>query len=401
MLGRGFRQAGHPRTLAAALIHFDVSFMIWVLLGALGAYIASDLGLSPAQKGLMVAVPPLGGAAFRLVVGAVAERNGFKRTGLVTLALTAIPLAWGAMAGGTFVQILGIGLLLGIAGSSFAVSLPLVAYWYPPERRGLALGIAGAGNSGTIIAALAAPRIAEHVGWHATMGLAAIPLTLAWFSFLVLAQEPPRPASAAEGSTSASLRLLGDPEARRLAMMYLVTFGGFVGLASYLPIFYVDRFGLTKVSAAGYAALCAGAGSLLRPLGGALADRLGGTRVLAVVLAAVAALALSLAALPGLAVTVAVLFLVLGGLGVGNGAVFQLVPKMFPSRVGAITGLVGAAGGLGGFLLPFALGQLAGATGTFATGFAVFASVAAAACWMVVRGRPNLPVAADIEVAAA
>jgi NNP family nitrate/nitrite transporter-like MFS transporter len=160
---RAFRSAGHLPSLSAALIHFDISFMVWVLLGALGAYVSSDLGLSPAQKGLMVAVPPLGGSAFRLIVGSLADRVGTKRTGLVTLALTLVPLTWGWLAGGTYGQVLGIGLLLGVAGASFAVALPLASRWYPPEHQGLALGIAGAGNSGTIIAALAAPRLAEHV----------------------------------------------------------------------------------------------------------------------------------------------------------------------------------------------------------------------------------------------
>ncbi|MGH9283016.1 MAG: MFS transporter, partial [Acidimicrobiales bacterium] len=166
MAAKSFFRVGHTPSLAAAFVHFDVSFMCWVLLGALGAYVASDLGLSAAQKGLMVAVPPLGGSAFRLLLGTLADRVGVRRTGLVTMGLTLVPLAWGWLAGGTYAQVLGIGLLLGVAGASFAVALPLASRWYPPEHQGLALGIAGAGNSGTLIAALAAPRLAEHVGWH-------------------------------------------------------------------------------------------------------------------------------------------------------------------------------------------------------------------------------------------
>ncbi|MDP8937186.1 MAG: MFS transporter [Actinomycetota bacterium] len=402
MSAKGFRSAGHPPSLAAALLHFDVSFMVWVLLGALGAYVAADLDLSPAQKGLMVAVPPLGGAAFRLIIGALADRVGIKRTGLVTLGLTLVPLAWGAFAGGTYAQVLGIGVLLGVAGASFAVALPLAAYWYPPEYRGLALGIAGAGNSGTLIAALAAPRLAEHVGWHATFGLAAIPVTLAWVGFAVLAKEPPRPAGHDPSLVgSASLRLLAQPDARWLSTFYLVTFGGFVGLTSYLPMFFVDRFGLTKVTAAGYAALCAAAGSFVRPVGGALADRLGGARVLAGVLGTVGALVAGLALLPPLGATVLLLFLVLGALGAGNGAVFQLVPERFPSRIGAVTGLVGAAGGVGGFLLPFALGFLEGATGSFAAGFVVLAAVAAGAALSVVGRHRTWRDARELEVAVA
>ena len=395
---KGFRRAGHTPSLVAALVHFDVSFMVWVLLGALGAYVATDLHLSAAQKGLMVAVPPLGGAAFRLLLGTLADRVGVRRTGLVTMGLTLVPLAWGWLGGGTYAQVLGIGLLLGVAGASFAVALPLASRWYPPEHQGLALGIAGAGNSGTLIAALAAPRLAEHVGWHAVFGLAAVPVCLAWVAFAVLAKEPPRPQPAL-GASNNPFSLLDEPDARWLCSFYLVTFGGFVGLAGYLPIFFVDRFGLTKVTAAGFAALCAVAGSFLRPVGGLLSDRLGGTRVLAGALGMAALLLLGAAALPGLAVTVALLFLTMGAFGVGNGSVFQLVPQRFPTRMGAMTGLVGAAGGVGGFLLPFALGSLKGSTGTFAAGFALVAAAVGIASFCVNRRQRAWATAWDLEVA--
>ena len=379
---KGFSRAGHTPSLAASLLHFDVSFMVWVLLGALGAYVASDLDLSSAQKGLMVAVPPLGGCGFRLILGSIVERIGIKRTGLASMGLTLLPLLWGWLGGGTYAQVLGIGLLLGVAGASFAVALPLVSRWYPPEFQGLALGIAGAGNSGTIIAILAAPRLANHLGWHAVFGLACIPVALTWLMFALVAKEPPpRPG----GPAGSAVSMLQEADARWLCLFYLVTFGGFVGLSGYLSIFFVDRFDMDKLSAAGYAALCAAAGSLLRPLGGALADRLGGTRVLTGALMIVAALATGLASLPGLAFTVAMLVFTMGTLGVGNGAVFQVVPQRFPSAVGPITGLVGAAGGLGGFLLPSALGSLEGSTGTFAAGFMVFAAAAVVASLAVTR----------------
>ena len=398
MATKGFRRAGHTPSLVAALVHFDISFMVWVLLGALGAYVSSDLHLSAAQKGLMVAVPPLGGAAFRLLLGSLADRVGVRRTGLVTMGLTLVPLLWGWLGGGTYAQVLGIGLLLGIAGASFAVALPLASRWYPPEYQGLALGIAGAGNSGTLIAALAAPRLAEHVTWHGVFGLAAIPVCMAWLAFAALAKEPPRPVTAL-GASSNPFTLLHDPDARWLCGFYLVTFGGFVGLAGYLPIFFVDRFGLTKVTAAGFAALCAAAGSFLRPLGGALADRLGGTRVLAGALGMACALLLGSAALPGLAVTVLLLFAAMGSFGAGNGAVFQLVPQRFPTRMGAMTGLVGAAGGVGGFLLPFVLGLLKGSTGTFAAGFAAVAVAVGVASVCVNRRQRVWSRSWDLEVA--
>jgi NNP family nitrate/nitrite transporter-like MFS transporter len=395
MATKGFLRAGHKPSLLAAFVHFDVSFMCWVLLGALGAYVASDLALTAAQKGLMVAVPPLGGAAFRLLLGTLADRVGVRITGLVTMGLTLIPLGWGWLAGGTYAQVLGIGLLLGVAGASFAVALPLASRWYPPEHQGLALGIAGAGNSGTLIAALAAPRLAEHVGWHGVFGLAAIPVSLAWVAFAVLAKEPPRPASTGRNPFS----LLNEPDARWLCAFYLVTFGGFVGLASYLPIFFVDRFGLGKVTAAGFAALCAAAGSLIRPVGGLLSDRVGGTQVLGGALGVAAILLFGIATQPGLAVTVVLLFAAMGAFGAGNGAVFQLVPLRFPARVGMMTGLVGAAGGLGGFLLPFGLGTLRGSTGTFATGFAAVALVVAIASVSSSRREREWSRAGGLEVA--
>jgi NNP family nitrate/nitrite transporter-like MFS transporter len=374
MDARRFRSAGHAPSLGAALIHFDISFMVWVLLGALGAFVAADLGLSPLQSGLMVAVPPLGGSVFRLIVGTLADRVGIKRTGLVTLGLTFVPLTWGWLAGGTYGQVLGIGLLLGVAGASFAVALPLASRWYPPEHQGMAMGIAGAGNSGTIIAALAAPRLAEHVGWHAVFGLATIPVAAAWLLFALLAKEPPRPTAARGRGVFA---LLAEADARWLCGLYMVTFGGFVGLSGYLPLFMVDRFEVTKVTGAGYAALCAAAGSLLRPLGGVLGDRIGAIRVLAVVLTVGTGLTLALATLPPLGPTVAVLFVLMGALGAGNGAVFCLVGARFGDRIGAMTGLVGAAGGVGGFLLPFVLGALRQATGSFGSGFVVLGAAAA------------------------
>jgi MFS transporter, NNP family, nitrate/nitrite transporter len=399
MATKGFREAGHTPSLVAALIHFDVSFMCWVLLGALGAYVAEDLGLTAAQKGLVVAIPPLGGAAFRLLLGPMSDKVGIKRLGQLTLGLTTVPLLWGCLAGDQLAGVLGIGVLLGVAGASFAVALPLVSRWYPPEHQGLALGIAGAGNSGTVVAALAAPRIAEHLGWHGTFGVALIPVALAWIAFTLLASEPPRTGAPAPGGV---LGLLREPDPRWLCAFYLVTFGGFVGLAAYLPIFFVDHHELTKVSAGGYAALCTVAGSLLRPVGGALADRLGGTAVLTAVLGTVAVLAGGVATLPPLAPTVAMLAVTLGLLGMGNGAVFQLVGSRVPSRVGAMTGLVGAAGGVGGFLLPFAFGSLVSTTGGFGPGFAVLAAAAgltAAAVWSRDRAwRVSRPVPA-MEVA--
>jgi NNP family nitrate/nitrite transporter-like MFS transporter len=324
----------------------------------------------------MVAVPPLGGSVFRLILGPLSDRIGIKRLGLVTMGITVVPLLYASTQADTYAEVLLVGLLLGVAGASFAVAIPLTSRWYPPEYQGVALGLAGAGNSGTVVSALAAPRLAEHVGWHGVFALALVPVACAFLVFALLAAEPPKPARRERGGI---VSLVGIADARWLCAFYAVSFGGFVGLSGYLPIFFVDRFELTKVTAAGYAALCAVAGSLLRPIGGTLSDRFGGTAVLAAVLAGVAALACGLAALPRLGFTVLLLFVVLGLLGMGNGAVFQMVGVRLPDRVGSTTGLVGAAGGIGGFLLPFLFGWLEDRTATFATGFALLAAVSAVA----------------------
>jgi MFS transporter, NNP family, nitrate/nitrite transporter len=383
MRTQSLRKTGHFPSLIAGLLHFDVSFMVWVLLGALGAYVAKDLQLSPLQKGLVVAVPPLGGAVFRLILGPLADRVGIKGLGLITMGLTTLPLLWGWLAGGALVQVLGIGLLLGIAGASFAVALPLASRWYPPEQQGLVMGIAGAGNSGTVIAALAAPRLAERFGWHGVFGLALIPVCTVWVLFAIMAKEPPK----AKTTTKTSpLKLLRESDPRWLCGFYAVSFGSFVGLAGYLSIFFVDRFNLLKVTAGGFAALCTVAGSLLRPVGGALADRMTATRVLRAALAIVGVLAIGVATGPSLAITVILLALILGLLGVCNGAIFQMVGVRLPTRVGAMTGLVGAAGGIGGFMLPFGFGALKSATGGFGTGFA-FLAVAATIASIVAANR--------------
>jgi NNP family nitrate/nitrite transporter-like MFS transporter len=368
------RRAGHAPSLVAALVHFDVSFMAWVLLGALGAYVSEDLGLSAFQSGLMVAVPLLAAAAFRVVLGILGDRVGPKRVGTVAMVVVLLPLLWGALGATSYPTVLGMGLLLGVAGASFAISLPLASRWYPPHLQGLAMGIAGAGNSGTVIATLAAPRLAEAYGWHAVFALAMAPVALALVAFVLLAKEPPAPA---RPLTAAVLRAtMREPDAWCLCGLYAVTFGGFVGLASFLPILLNDQYGLSKVDAATVTAAGAAVGSLLRPLGGHLADRLGGTTVLTAVLGMVSAGLLFLAGLPPAAAAALAFVAVMAALGVGNGAVFQLVGLRFAQRIGLLAGVVGAAGGVGGFLLPTLLGGLRDLTGSYGAGLAVLGVVA-------------------------
>ena len=171
-----FMESGHFPTLIAAFLYFDVSFMVWVLLGALAPFLSEMLKLTPYQKGLLTAIPLLGGALFRPVLGFLGERVGERRTGLLGLALTLPPLILAWRFAHTAAHFYFLGLLLGVAGASFAVALPIAGRWYPPEYQGLVMGIAGAGNSGTLIATLYAPRLAQNFGWANTFALAMLPV---------------------------------------------------------------------------------------------------------------------------------------------------------------------------------------------------------------------------------
>jgi len=372
-----FWKAGHWPTLFSAFLYFDVSFMIWVLLGALGNYVAGDLGLNAAQKGLMTAIPLLGGSILRLMFGQLTDRIGPKKTGCLGMAATLVPLLGGWLWADSIGKVYAVGLLLGVAGASFAAALPLASRWYPPRHQGLAMGIAGAGNSGTVFATFFAPRLAEAWGWHAVFGLAILPLLAAAAVFVALAREAPGPAR--NNSGTEFLALLQERDTWLFSVFYAVTFGGFVGLASFLPILLHDQYAVSKVMAGNLTALCVMAGSFLRPVGGFLADRMGGVRVLVVVYGLVSLLALGVAQLPALGLATGLLFLLMACLGIGNGSVFQLVPQRFGQHVGVATGILGAAGGVGGFFLPTLVGSLKHITGSYATGLMVMAGLAVVA----------------------
>ena len=366
-----FWRSGNPRVLFASFLYFDTSFMVWVLLGALGTYVAADLGLSPTQKGLMTAIPVLSGAALRPVAGIAADHFGGRRTGLFGLGFTLVPLTLGWLVADSLPLLVVTGVLLGVAGASFAVAMPLASRWYPAEHQGLALGLAGAGNGGTVLAAMFAPRLAEAFGWHAVLGLAMIPIAVSWSVFVLFARDSPAPF--APRTLKDFVAVLREREARWFCLFYAVTFGGFIGLASYLAIFFHDQYGVGRVAAGDLTGACVLAGSLARPIGGFVADRVGGTRVLVAVFATIAATMSLLSHLPPTAISVTLLLGGMMAMGLGNGAVFQLIPQRFSGRMGSVTGLVGACGGLGGFAVPFLIGMVRDATGSYGGGFLLLA----------------------------
>jgi NNP family nitrate/nitrite transporter-like MFS transporter len=376
MISKGFLSSGHAPTLLSAFLYFDLSFMTWVLLGPLGVAIAQSFGLSPAEKGLMVAVPVLSGAVLRLVAGVAVDHIGPKLTGIIAqlLVLGGLAVAW-IVGIHSYGEVLTLAVLLGVAGASFAIALPLASRWYPPEHQGLALGIAGAGNSGTALAALFAPSLAQAFGWRNVIGLAAAPLAIALVVFIVFAKEAPdRPAPK---RLSAYLDVLGARDAWWLMALYAVTFGGFVGLSSSLTIYFNAEYGLPAVTAGYFTAACVFAGSLARPVGGALADRIGGVATLTSVYG-VAALGLALVSFhqAGAGAALALMMVAMLALGAGNGAVFQLAPQRFGREIGVVTGLVGMTGGLGGFYLAASLGWAKQVTGSYQGGLLAFAALA-------------------------
>lgn len=373
-----FWSSGHWPTLVAAFLYFDLAFMVWVVLGPLAPAISADLGLTPAQKGLMVAVPTLAGALLRVVNGLLVDRIGPKRAGAISqvIVIAGLFLAW-LMGVTSFTGTLALGVVLGFAGASFAIALPLASRWYPPEHQGKAMGLAGMGNSGTVLAALFAPGLAVMFGWNAVLGLACIPLTIVFFIYLVMAKDAPN--APAPKKLAHYFEPLKTADAWWLMGFYAVTFGGFVGLAASLPIYFTDQFHLTPVMAGYCTAACVFAGSLVRPMGGALADRIGGVKALMMVFVVAA---LALAGVPQadtLSAALALFVIAMLALGSGNGAVFQLVPQRFSAEIGVMTGLVGMAGGIGGFYLASSLGFAKQWSGSFAPGFYIFAGLAVVA----------------------
>ena len=233
---KSFLQAGHTPTLLAAFLYFDLAFMVWVILGPLGVGIAKDLGLSHAEKGLMVATPVLAGALLRIIMGILVDRLSPKKAAIIGQVIVIAAMAYAWLVGvHSYGEVLLLGLFLGVAGASFAAALPLASRWYPAEHQGTAMGIAGAGNSGTALAALFAPGLAAAFGWTNVFGIVLIPLILVFIFFCVVAKDAP---DAPPPKTLAEyLKVLKDKDAWWFMFFYSVTFGGFVRLASSLVIY--------------------------------------------------------------------------------------------------------------------------------------------------------------------
>ena len=368
--------------LGMAAAGFALTFWAWALLSPLGAYFKQALGLTSFQQALLVAVPVIVGALGRIPVGALTDRYGGRVMFPVVSFATIVPVLFLGLIGYQSLTMLLVGgFFLGLAGTSFAVGVPFVTAWFPAERRGLAIGVFGMGMGGTAISALTTVKLTAHWGIHAPFLVVAGALAVyGAAAALVLRDAPGRPVPSQPALTrlAATLRLSITWQA---AALYAVGFGGFVAFSVYLPVYLKNAYLLTPADAANKMAGFVLLAVLLRPVGGWLSDRVAPTLVLTGAFAVVATAAIVQSLTPVLAPVGTVAFLVMAAaLGAAAGAVFALVAQRAPAQqVGAVTGVVGAAGGLGGFVPPLVMGGIYGATGTYAWGLLALAAVAACA----------------------
>ena len=373
---------GHWPSVVGAWLHLTVSFMVWLLMGALSLTFAQDLQLSQADTALVVSLPLLSGAVFRVVAGWSSDWYGAKPTGVLILVAELAVVLWGWLGVQNYAELLLVAFLLGIGGASFAVTLPLAGRTYPAAHQGLVLGLVASGNVGTVLILFGAPRIAATGGWHAVFGWMVWPIviTLAVFLFLVRDDRQSRRAERDTHWWHSVAAMIRQPKAYWLCGLYAVTFGGFVGFCSILPLFSHEQYHVDGIAAGSIAALCGLAGSLIRPLGGHAADRIGGLRTLLLSLPLVVGVLAVLGDVSDVRIAVVLIVVAVGAMGVGNGVILQLASEWFPRQIGLASGVVGAAGGMGGFLLPLWLGMLKEVTGSYRTGLWVF-GLAAACAW--------------------
>jgi MFS transporter, NNP family, nitrate/nitrite transporter len=369
---RTFLKSGHAPTLGAAFFYFMCSCCIWVMNGAMAPFISEAYKLSPAQKGVMLSIPIFAGALMRFPLGVLAQYVGRKNATLIEMVMIIVALLFGYYFVESYSSLLAMGALLGIAGASFGVALSLGSGSFPPRYKGLAMGLVGAGNVGTALSVLVAPALAQAYGWQTVYGLAAIFMLLPMAAMIFFAHEPP------DVSKHATLRehvaCLFEKDGWAFSIIYAVTFGGFIGLATFLPSYYYDQFGVSKVQAGQLSMLAAFMGAAVRVLGGWISDHWGGVNTLTAVLAVVA-VTLVLCGLAGgsLVATTLLMMLCFAALGAGNGALFQLVPLRWPLATAVAGSMIGEIGALGGGLIPNAMGMSKQYTGTYLWGFVVFA----------------------------
>ncbi len=364
--------------LALATAGFLVNFWAWALVSPLAAAYRGELDLSPFQQSFLVAIPVLVGSLGRIPVGALTDRYGARIMFPAVSFLTVLPVVFIGLAGDSYIRLLIGGFFLGIGGTAFAVGVPFVNAWFPPARRGLALGLFGIGMGGTAISAFTTVRLADAYGRATPFFIVASVLAIYGVVALIMLRDAPSRAPAAEGFLTRLLATLRLRATLQLSWLYAVGFGGFVAFSVYLPTYLKNAYDLTPADAANRTAGFVVLAVAMRPVGGWLSDRFHPVPVLTACFAAAAGLAVLAAAEVELLPAGTVAFLGLAAmLGASSGAVFALVARVTPpERVGSVTGVVGAAGGLGGFIPPLLMGAIYGRTGDYSLGYVLLAIVA-------------------------
>jgi len=396
---KDLKSSGHWPTLLAAFLYFDFSFMVWTMMGPLANEIAESLKLTqnitldPTQVATLISTPILAGAILRLLLGYFVDTVGAKKTAVVSQIIVVLGLFYGFFRGTamSYDELLAITIILGFAGASFSVALPQAGQWYPPHLQGVVLGLAGAGNIGVVIDFIFAPKIAQLWGWESVFLVGAVLSLMILFVYIFIAKDAlpsvytPRPKKLIDYA-----RLLKDKDTWWFSLFYAISFGGFVGFAGYLKVYLIDTFkpemaglGLdlinennVKVVAGYFGAMCIAAGAILRPVGGAIADKFGGVKSLYVFYGMVLLmLIISGSSSLSFGMAILILFLTMANLGMANGAVFQLVPQRFGRDIGIMSGIIGFAGGMGGTALIQTLGWSKSSFGTYSAGFLIFAGI--------------------------
>jgi len=450
-------RSGNWKTLLACFLYFDTGFTTWVMFGPLAPFISKEMGLTAGQAGFLVAVPVLAASIVRVTFGNLFQSMDGRRLALLGIILSAAPACVLILpVTPTYTLLLVLGVFLGVGGASFAIALPMAGSSYPPKVQGLVLGLAAAGNIGAVLDGFLFPRLAERFGWqHAAF--AALPLlAIAAVAVILWAEDrSTKSGSAARAMAGLAvsitglialvlmvnaglfgpgatgqlllpvpgsllalavlprryLAVLAERDTWVMMLVYSITFGGFVGMSSYVSLFLTTQYRIARVEAGLLMAMLSFAGAMVRPMGGWIADRLSGVRVLLVLLAGVSMCNFVFAAfMPSLAGGLAILLAIYVCFGLGNGATFQLVPQRWKGKTGVMTGIIGAAGGIGGFYLPVVMSLAREGTGGYQPGFATFSALAALAFvlvaalhrqWLAWALPATSPVEIDGQVAAA
>ena len=385
-------KSGHWPSLMGAWLHLTVSFMVWLLVGSMSLPLVAALQLNDTDISWLVSLPLLGGAVLRIIAGWSADWFGARPTAVAILVSEFLVLCWGWLGVTSYGEVQAFALSLGVAGASFAVALPIASRAYPSAAQGLALGLVASGNIGTVLILFLAPRWAATMNWHQVCGIMACVVAVTTVGFVVAVPRTPlNPQSQGLAWWHQAAQVIRRRSAYWLCGLYAITFGGFVGLCSLLPLLLHDVYQSDAIQAGMFAALCGLIGSAIRPIGGYVADQHGGIRTLYYVLPVIAGSVVAIIS-PSQAMAIAMMVVATAAMGAGNGVVFQLVAEWFPEEIGIASGVVGACGAIGGFLLPLLVGMTKGVSGSYELGLWLFAGLAVSA-WgtVMVALRTNQP----------